>query len=64
MSTPVESDFDTIIKEFNDVLFRMGPGIGDPVTRAERALLKTFFMFLRQRAEAREAPADPASPPT
>ena len=52
MHTPQDEEFDTIISKFNDKLFSMGPGIGDPVTRAERALLKTFWLFMR--AESRE----------
>lgn len=51
MNTPKDENFDTIIKEFNQVLSRMGPGMGDPVTRAERALLKTFHIFLTERAQ-------------
>lgn len=49
MSTPIDKNFNTIIKEFNDALSKMGPGMGDPVTRGERALLKTFFLFLTQQ---------------
>jgi hypothetical protein len=58
MNTPTSENFDTIIKEFNDALFRMGPGIGDPVTRGERALLKTFYMFLMQRESVVETMTD------
>lgn len=47
MSTP-EEEFNTIINKFNEALSHMGPGIGDPVTRAERALLKTFYLFMLQ----------------
>ena len=49
MSTPSVDDFDTIIKEFNAALSKMGSGMGDPVTRSEKALLKTFFIFLVNR---------------
>ena len=59
MNTPNEQDFDTIIEKFNTALSRMGPGIGDPVTRAERALLKTFFLFILQEHTSPEVPASP-----
>jgi hypothetical protein len=58
MNTP-QDEFDTIIIKFNDALSRMGPGMGDPVTRGERALLKTFFIFIQK---TNEAPAEPPSP--
>lgn len=58
MYTP-QDEFDTIIHEFNEALSRMGPGIGDPVTRAERALLKTFYLFIRQEYEAQTEPVAP-----
>lgn len=48
MDTPSTDNFDTIIKEFDNALARMGPSIGSPVTRAERALLKTFYLFLTE----------------
>ena len=51
MNTP-QDEFDTIINEFNEALSRMGPGMGDPVTRAERALLKTFYLFIQREYEA------------
>jgi hypothetical protein len=54
MNTPKDENFDTIIEEFNQVLSKMGPGMGDPVTRAERALLKTFHIFLTARAQQDE----------
>jgi hypothetical protein len=57
MHTPKDEDFSTIIKEFNKALSRMGPGMGDPVTRAEKALLKTFYMFMQQRYADVGAPA-------
>ena len=57
MDTP-QDEFDTIINKFNEALSRMGPGIGDPVTRAERALLKTFYLFIRREYEAQTEPAD------
>lgn len=57
MSTP-QDEFNTIINEFNEALSRMGPGIGDPVTRAERALLKTFYLFIRQEYEAQTEHVD------
>ena len=50
MITPKE-DFNTIIEDFNNVLSNMGPGMGDPVTRGERALLKTFYLFMQTRYE-------------
>jgi hypothetical protein len=56
MNTPQVEDFDTIIEEFNAALRQLGPELGTPVSRAERALLKTFFLFLLARA--REASAD------
>ena len=52
MDTP-EAEFDTIISKFNDALSQMGPGMGDPVTRGERALLKTFWLFIQQEGEDR-----------
>ena len=48
MNTP-EEEFNTIINKFNEALSHMGPGMGDPVTRGERALLKTFYLFLIQQ---------------
>ena len=57
MHTPKDEDFSTIIREFNKALSRMGPGMGDPVTRAEKALLKTFYFFMRERYEGGAEPA-------
>ena len=51
MSTPPLEDFDTIIKEFNQVLSKMGDSMGAPVTRAESALLKTFYLFMLRRGQ-------------
>lgn len=57
MDTP-QNEFDTIINEFNEALSRLGPGMGDPVTRAERALIKTFYIFLTQREHAERTASD------
>lgn len=59
MSTP---DMDTIIDEFSSTLSRLGPGLGAPLTRGERALLKTFSLWLaeRQASEPNET-AGPAA---
>lgn len=46
MNTP---DADTIIDEFSSALSRLGPGLGAPLTRGERALLKTFSLWLAER---------------
>lgn len=51
MDTPPLEDFDTIIKEFNQTLSKMGPSLGAPVTRAESALLKTFYIWFISRAQ-------------
>ena len=40
---------DTIIDEFSSTLSRLGPGLGAPLTRGERALLKTFSLWLAER---------------
>ncbi len=48
MDTPREDDFDTIIEEFNVALSRMVGGLGSPVTRSERAILKTFYIFVTE----------------
>lgn len=62
MDTPKEQDFNTIIEKFNVALSRMGPGMGDPVTRAERALLKTFYLFILQERTALETPVSSDEP--
>ena len=59
MNTP-QDEFNTIIIKFNDALSRMGPGMGDPVTRGERALLKTFYLFIQKEHGVL---AEPTSPP-
>lgn len=57
MSTP---DTDTIIDEFSSTLSRLGPGLGAPLTRGERALLKTFSLWLAERQAS--APIETAGP--
>ena len=57
MSTP---DTDTIIDEFSNTLSRLGPGLGAPLTRGERALLKTFSLWLAERQAS--APTETAGP--
>ncbi len=46
MSTP-KKEFEDLAREFEDMLANKLPGgLGGRLTRAERALLKTFYLFI------------------
>ena len=47
MDTP-KKEFEDVAREFEEVLANKLPGgLGGRLTRAERALLKTFYLFIQ-----------------
>ena len=56
MNTP-KKDFEVVAREFEEVLSSKLPrGLGGALTRAEKALLKTFFLYLNNSSSSDDYP--------